>query len=145
MTAVERGAVDAVRAYLDALNGGSADRVAGCVTEDFVNEHTSALGHSLVGRAGYRERLAGFLAAFSGLHYEIEHLIADGEDVAVAYRMTAQWLATPAAQPRPFAIRGMFRFRVRDGLIAHRVDYWDSADFQRQVQLAQRDDIQPKR
>ena len=25
----------------------------------------------------------------------------------------------------PITVRGMFRFRVRDGLVAHRVDYWD--------------------
>jgi hypothetical protein len=34
---------------------------------------------------------------------------------------------------RPVVIRGVFRFRVEDGLIAHRADYWDGADFQRQV------------
>ncbi len=130
----ERGAADAVRAYLDALNRGSTDEIAACVTEDFVNEHTAALGHSVTGRSAYRERLVGFLAAFAGLHYQVERLIADGENVAVAYRMTAQWRETAAATPRPFTIRGMFRFEVRDGLVAHRVDYWDSGEFRRQVQ-----------
>ncbi len=134
MTAPVRGAADAVRAYLEALNRGSADEIAACVTLDFVNEHTATLGQSLVGRSAYRERLVGFLAAFSGLHYEVERLIADGADIAVAYRMTAQWRETAAATPRPVTIRGMFRFEVRDGLIARRVDYWDSADFRRQVQ-----------
>ena len=129
-----RVAADAVRAYLDALNRGSADEIAACVTEDFVNEHTAALGQSVTGRSAYRERLVGFLAAFSGLHYQVERLIADGDDVAVAYRMTAQWRETAAATPRPFSIRGMFRFEVRDGLVAHRVDYWDSGEFRRQVQ-----------
>ena len=129
-----RGAADTVRAYLDALNRGSAAQAAACVTEDFVNEHTATLGQSVVGRSAYRERLVGFLAGFSGLHYEIERLIADGSDVAVAYRMSAQWRENAAATPRPFTIRGMFRFEVRDGLIAHRVDYWDSAEFRRQVQ-----------
>jgi ketosteroid isomerase-like protein len=47
--------------------------------------------------------------------------------VAVPYTMTA------TVQGKPIRIRGMFRFRVRDGLIAHRVDYWDSAEFTRQT------------
>jgi ketosteroid isomerase-like protein len=55
--------------------------------------------------------------------------------------MSADWHA-PGAAERPFTIRGMFRFVVRNGLIAHRVDYWDSADFRRQVQG---DSAQPKR
>jgi steroid delta-isomerase-like uncharacterized protein len=123
-----------VRAYLEALNRGSADEVAACVSDDFVNEHTSTLGESVTGRVAYRQRLGGFLAGFSGLHYEIEQLIAEGDNVAVAYRMSADWRGPGAGPARPFAIRGMFRFVVRNGLIAHRVDYWDSADFRRQVQ-----------
>jgi steroid delta-isomerase-like uncharacterized protein len=134
VTAPVRGAAEAVRAYLDALNRGSADEIAACVTEDFVNEHTATLGQSVLGRSTYHQRLGGFLTAFSGLHYQVERLIADGGDVAVAYRMTAQWCETAAATPRPFAIRGMFRFEVRDGLVCHRVDYWDSGEFRRQVQ-----------
>jgi steroid delta-isomerase-like uncharacterized protein len=134
VTVPVRGAADAVRAYLDALNRGNADEVAACVTEDFVNEHTAALGQSVVSRSAYRQRLGGFLAAFSGLHYQIERLIVEGNDVAVAYRMTADWRETADATPRPFTIRGMFRFEVRDGLVAHRVDYWDSSEFRRQVQ-----------
>jgi len=136
VTTPVRAAADAVRAYLDALNRASADEVAACVTEDFVNEHTAAFGQSVVGRNAYRERLVGFLAGFPGLHYQVERLIADGDDVAVAYRMSAQWRETAAATPRPFTIRGMFRFEVRDGLIAHRVDYWDSAEFRRQMQAS---------
>jgi predicted ester cyclase len=121
----------AVEAYLDALNAGDADRIASRVTDDFENEHTSTLGHGLHGRAAYRERLPSFLEQFSGLHYSVEDLIVDGDRAAVAYRMTCRWQGDGG--DRPVSIRGMFRFRVADGLIAHRVDYWDSADFQRQV------------
>ena len=117
----------AVLDYVDALNGGDPDAIAACVTEDFVNEHTSAVGHSLRGRAAYRERLPQFLGEMQGLHYEVEDLIAEGDRCAVAYTMTATWCG------HPFTIRGMFRMRVRDGLIAHRVDYWDSLEFMRQT------------
>lgn len=113
--------------YIAALNGGDADGIAACVTEDFVNEHTSAVGHSLTGRAAYRERLPRFLGEMEGLHYEVEDLIAEGDRCAVPYTMTGTWCG------HPFSIRGIFRITVRDGLIAHRVDYWDSLEFMRQT------------
>jgi steroid delta-isomerase-like uncharacterized protein len=125
----------AVRAYLAALDAGDPGAVAACVTEDFVNEHTSRLAESVCGREAYRERLAAFLAEFRALRYEIEELIVDGERCAVAYRMSARWAGTDPGSPRdrPFTLRGMFRFRVEAGRIAHRVDYFDSAEFERQV------------
>jgi ketosteroid isomerase-like protein len=116
-----------VERYLAALNGGDADEIAACVTPDFRNEHTSAAGRSLTGRAAYRERLPGFLARFAGLRYETEDVLVDGDRAAVAYRMSCRH------DGRPVVIRGMFRFRVAGGLIAHRVDYWDGADFERQT------------
>jgi ketosteroid isomerase-like protein len=113
-----------VTAYLTAFDTGDPDAVAAWVTEDFVNEHTSARGRSLVGRAAYRERLPGFLAAFAGLHYEVEEVLVDGDRAAVAYRMTATMQREGAAAV-PLAVRGVFRLGVRDGLVATRADYWD--------------------
>jgi ketosteroid isomerase-like protein len=117
----------AVGRYLDALNSGDPDRIAACVTEDFFNEHTSALGHSRRGRDAYRERLPSFLAEFGGLHYEVEDTVVEGERAAVAYTMTCVY------QGSPVSVRGVFRFHVQDGLVSHRVDYWDSAAFMAQV------------
>jgi ketosteroid isomerase-like protein len=117
----------AVGRYIDALNGGDPDRIASCVTEDFCNEHTSALGHSRRGREPYRERLPSFLAEFAGLHYEVEDTVVEADRAAVAYTMTCTYRGTPVS------VRGMFRFEVEGGLIAHRVDYWDSAVFLRQL------------
>lgn len=113
--------------YIAALNSGDPDAIAACVTEDFVNEHTSAVGHSLRGRAAYRERLPRFLGEMQGLHYDVEDLIAEGDRCAVPYTMRATWCG------HPVSIRGIFRIRVRDGLVAHRVDYWDSLEFMRQT------------
>lgn len=135
MTGHDDGPAAAVRAYIAALNRGSIEDIVACVSDGFVNEHTSTLGKTIVGREAYREAIGGFLARFPGLHYEVEQLIADGSQVAVAYRMSGNWRETDAsaAPGRPFSIRGMFRFKVESGRIVHRVDYWDSDDFQRQV------------
>ncbi len=124
----ERAATTAaVERYLAALNAHDADAAAAAVTEDFVNEHTSVRGASVTGRAAYRERLDGFLAGFPDLRYEVEDLLVDGARAAVPYSMTM------TVDGRPVRLRGIFRFTVRDGLIAHRVDYWDGEDFRRQV------------
>jgi ketosteroid isomerase-like protein len=128
MSDAERSPRATVRAYLDALNRGDADDIAACVSENFINEHTSTLGETIVGREAYRNRVSQFLQTFAQLHYDTETMIVDGEEVAVPYRMSAIW------RDRPFTIRGMFRFRVEQGHVVHRVDYWDSADFTRQVE-----------
>ena len=127
-----------VRSYIGALNRGNPDDIASYVSEEFINEHTSALGETVTGRGAYRARLEGFLGQFRELHYEIEQTIAEGAQVAVAYRMSARYrdVSSGSAVDCPIQIRGMFRFRVEQGRIVHRVDYWDSAEFQRQLHPA---------
>ncbi|MFI0423078.1 ester cyclase [Spongiactinospora sp. 9N601] len=121
---------EAVERYIHALNGHDRDEIAACVTPGFFNEHTSAAGVSVRGRDAYRERLASFLAGFSELRYEVEDMLIDGDRAAVPYRMSARYGGAPVS------IRGMFRFRVSGGLIDHRVDYWDGAEFERQVEAS---------
>ncbi|MDZ7733254.1 MAG: nuclear transport factor 2 family protein, partial [Acidimicrobiia bacterium] len=100
------------------------------MTEDFVNEHTSSLGTGCIGRAAYRKRLPGFLATFEGLGYDVERTIAQGDRVAACYRLIA------TNQGLPVEIPGVMVFELRDGLVAHRTDYWDSLTFLRQTDQA---------
>lgn len=138
-TGDERNDAAAVRAsverYLCALNAHDPDATAACVAVDFFNEHTSALGTSVRGRDAYRTRLKEFFGRFRELHYDVEDWIVDGDRVAVPYRMTFTIVET--GRPSPVAIRGMFRFRVVDGEITHRTDYWDSGDYSRQTERPQ--------
>ena len=119
------------RAYLEAFATGDPDAVAAFVTEDFVNEHTAALGHGCEGKAEYRRRLPGFLASMAGLHYDVEEVIAQGPRAVAAYILRG------TVHDRPIAVRGVMRLQFRDGLIARRTDYWDSLVFQRQAGLAE--------
>jgi steroid delta-isomerase-like uncharacterized protein len=128
----ETGTADVVKGYITALNRGDADEIACFVTEDFHNEHTSARGHSVRGRGAYRERLESFLSTFADLHYQVEDLIVDEDRAALPYTMTFNWLGK-GPPGRPVQIRGMFRFRVVGQEIAHRVDYWDSREVERQI------------
>jgi predicted ester cyclase len=116
--------------YLESFSTGKADAVAAFVTDDFVNEHTAALGSGCVGIDEYRRRLPGFLESMPGLRYEVEDVVSEGDRVSAAYTLRT------VINERPIAVRGVMRFVVRDGLIAQRTDYWDSLVFQRQAGLA---------
>jgi ketosteroid isomerase-like protein len=120
-------AVDVVLSYLAAFSDADPEAIAAHVSEDFWNEHVSTLGASSRSRAEYRRRLPDFLQDFEGLQYHVEDVVADGADVVVAYRLTARYDGVDVA------LRGVFRFEVRAGLIAHRVDYFDSKTFLDQI------------
>jgi len=126
-----------VREYLDAIGGRDPDRIVTYVADDYTSVHIAARGTGLTGREAYRARLDIFLADFPELEYEVIDLIAAPDRVAVDYMMRGRY-AGSGVDHAPFEIRGAFWFVLRDGLIAHRVDYRDSATFEQQVGLAER-------
>jgi ketosteroid isomerase-like protein len=130
MSTATQSPAEVCRGYLEAFATGQPEAVAAFVTDDFINEHTAALGGGCVGIDEYRKRLPGFLASMPDLRYHIEDVVAEGNHVYVAYTLRT------TANDRPIAVRGVMRFLVRDGRIAHRIDYWDSLVFQRQAGLA---------
>ena len=110
---------DIVRSYLNAFASGDPETVASHVTDDFENIQVGLLGTGCSGADTYRERLSGFLGAFTNLKYDVEDLIVDGDKVAAAYKMTF------TDNGRPMAIDGVMVITIRDGQIAIRKDYWD--------------------
>lgn len=116
--------------YLEAFATADPEAVTAMVTDDFVNEHTAALGSGCTSKDAYCRRVPGFLASMPGLRYEIEDLAADGNNVYAAYTLHAH------VNDRDVAVRGVMHFRVRGELIAQRTDYWDSLMFQRQAGMA---------
>ena len=77
-----------------------------------------------------REACALITGGGSGLGRALSlELASRGARVAVAYTLHAH------VNERDVAVRGVMRFDVRDGLIARRVDYWDSTVFLRQAGL----------
>jgi ketosteroid isomerase-like protein len=115
--------------YLASFATGDPAAVVANVTDDFVNEHTAALGTGCTGRDEYARRVPGFLASMPGLRYEVEDVVADGDRVVAAYTLHTH------VNDRDVAVRGVMRFVVRDGLVAHRIDYWDSLVFKQQAGL----------
>ena len=129
MSACETCARDVCLAYLAAFGTGDPDAVTSLVTDDFVNEHTAALGGGCIGKAEYVRRVPGFLASMPGLRYEVEEVIAENDRVAVAYTLHSR------VNDRDISVRGVMRFRVEGELIARRTDYWDSLVFKQQAGL----------
>lgn len=127
MNAPGRSPAAAALAYLDAFESDDPDRIAAQVTDDFVNEHTAALGVGCAGRDEYRNRLPDFLSSFTGLRYDVEDVVTDSDRVVVAYTMRA------IHDGHPVEIRGVMWIVVRDGLVARRIDYWDALTFLRQT------------
>jgi ribokinase len=118
---------DVAAAYLASFATGDPDAVAHHVTDDFVNDHASALGSRGEGRDEYRRRLPGFLASFPGLRYDVERIVAEGSHAAVTYRMSA------TSDGWPIDIRGVMMIEVRDGKVARRTDYWDALTYLNQT------------
>ena len=117
-------------AYLAAFATGDPDNVTAMVTDDFVNEHTAALGSGCVGKDEYSRRVPGFLASMPGLRYNVEDITAAGSSVYAAYTLHTH------VNERDIAVRGVMHFRTEGDLVAMRTDYWDSLVFQRQAGLA---------
>ena len=122
-----RSAAETAAAYLAAFSTGEPEQVASNVTDDFVNDHASALGSGCEGIDEYRRRLPGFLGSLPGLRYEVEQLIVDGPDVAAPYTLTA------TSGGHPVEIRGVMVIETRDGKVSRRTDYWDALTFLRQT------------
>ena len=118
--------------YLASFATRDADRITAHVSDDFVNDHASALGSGCVGRAEYRRRLPAFLASMPGLRYDAGEPIVDGARVAVPYDLHAQG-TTPDGNTVPVHVRGVMLLRVERGLVAERLDVWDALTYLRQV------------
>ncbi|MFV2040042.1 MAG: nuclear transport factor 2 family protein, partial [Acidimicrobiales bacterium] len=93
-----------VRSYLGSFAGRDPAAIAAHVSDDFRNEHVSALGRGCVGRDEYELRLPTFLDGMQGLEYTVEDLLVDGDRAVVTYTMTALWQGA-----KPVEVRGAQR------------------------------------
>ena len=117
--------IAAQQAFGEAVNSGSLDFDL-LVAPDSV-DHDPAPGQ-VPGPAGYRTLFAELRAAFSDLHIEVEHLLADGDDVAFAYTLTGTHDGPLMGHPgtgRAIKVRGLQISRFSDGKLVER---WGSSD-----------------
>ena len=128
---------DVMTAYFDALADQNLDAIAAAWAPDGA---MTALGVEVVGPAGLRAYWAEFFGAIPDFRFEVQDIVADGDQVAVHWAGKGTFAGPNAFQgiEPTFArldLAGLDLFDLRDGQIVREHAYTDGADFARQVGL----------
>jgi len=117
--------IAAQQAFGDTVNSGALEFDA-LVAADSV-DHDPGPGQ-VPGPAGYKALFSELRTAFPDMHLEVEHLVADGDDVAFAYTLTGThdgpFMGHPATG-RAIKVRGLQISTILDGKLVER---WGSSD-----------------
>lgn len=124
--------------WVDGLNRGDvsvADKVfaADCVI------HINGSPDPNLGVAGFRQMVAGLLAAFPDLRFTIEDQIVAGDKVAtrwVAEGTNSAPFGNVPATGRRVRVDGLILDRVADGRVVERWEQWDQSGMMQQLGLA---------
>ena len=124
-------------AYFDALADQDLDAIAAAWAPD---GSMTALGVEVAGPAGLRAYWAEFFGAIPDFRFEVQDIVADGEQVAVHWAGKGTFAGPNAFQgiEPTFArldLAGLDLFDLRDGQIVREHAYTDGAKFARQVGL----------
>jgi limonene-1,2-epoxide hydrolase len=114
-----------VQRFLEVCTNGDADEFAGFFTADAV--WWNAPWQAIVGRDAIREALRRGAERMTALPWEVRHIAAIG-DVVLTERIDH----FIAGETR-ISVPCMGTFELRDGKIAAWRDYWDLAQFERQL------------
>lgn len=111
-----RAAVEALNA---AVNAHDLSALHLAVTDDVVFENTNPApdGTRIEGRDAFGRFWAQWFAANPDARFEVEELVAAGD------RAVVRWVYRKTRDGRPWHIRGIDLFRVRDGRIAEKLSY----------------------
>lgn len=130
--------VQATQRFGEAINQGKLD-VLRQVMASGVIDHDPAPDQG-PGPEGFIQFFEGFRDAFPDLEVNVEHMVCDDDNVAIAYTVTGTqqgaFLGVPATGRR-ISARGMQIARFEDGKIVER---WGSSD---QLGILQQLDAQP--
>ncbi|MBI1186028.1 MAG: limonene-1,2-epoxide hydrolase [Alphaproteobacteria bacterium] len=118
--------VDLVLAFIAAWERRDLDAILAAVTEDVVYHNIPM--QPVTGRDAMRQALAPFLTPATAVRWAVR-AIAEAADGAVLTERLDEF----EFGPKRLAIPVMGIFELRDGLIAQWRDYFDLADFQRQM------------
>jgi ketosteroid isomerase-like protein len=114
---------DATRAVVerfnDAINRQDLEAVAHMLHEDTVFENTSPApdGTRIEGKAAVRAFWAKWFASNPGARFEAEEIFAAGD------RCTVRWIYRKLRNGKPWHLRGVDVFTVRDGKILGKLSY----------------------
>ena len=109
-----------VLAFLDGTHGGRPEVVDETVAEGILT-HGFPAGRNPRSRAEYKQFFREFGAAFTGMSYRTEEVVAEGDRVAVRFAVEVDHTgpyAGIAPTGRRVGFTGMVLYRLEDGLIA---------------------------
>jgi steroid delta-isomerase-like uncharacterized protein len=124
--------------WIDGLNRGDVSAADQAFAADCVI-HINGSPDRNLGLAGFKQMIAGLLAAFPGLHITIEDQIVVGDKVAtrwVAEGTNSAPFGSVPATGRRVRVDGLILDRVADGRIVERWEVWDQAGMMQQLGLA---------
>jgi ketosteroid isomerase-like protein len=109
----------AVARFNDAVNKHDAAGVAALLTDDTVFENTGPApdGTRLTGKAAVAAFWEKWFAANPGAAFEAEEIIVTGD------RAVVRWIYRKTRDGKPWHLRGIDVFAVRDGKIAAKLAY----------------------
>lgn len=120
---------EVVRRLIDEVwSQGNLDAADELVTDNYV-EHDPSLSEDVQGRKEFKQNVAEFREALSGLEKHIEEIVTDGDTVAVEYTFVGThdaelWDVEPTGQE--VRAKGMFFFHLDDGKIDEVTHLWNS-------------------
>jgi uncharacterized protein (TIGR02246 family) len=128
---------DVMTAYFDALAEQDLDAIAAAWAPDGA---MTAPGVEVAGPAGLRAYWAEFFGAIPDFRFEVQDIVADGDQVAVHWAGKGTFAGPNAFQgiEPTFArldLAGLDLFDLRDGQIVREHAYTDGAEFARQIGL----------
>lgn len=130
MLAQENRAI--VQAMVDALNHGDVEKAVG-----FTHLECKLDGKPF-GREGDRLRTQAFMSAFPGQVWSIDHLIAEGEWVSMAYTFQGNFTGPYGELPptgKPVRFTGVSFYQLKNGLFIEIWEYMDRLSLYQQLGL----------
>jgi len=124
--------------WIDGLNRGDVSVAEKVFAADCVI-HINGSPEPNLGVAGFKQMIAGLLAAFPDLRLSIEDQIVAGDKVAtrwVAEGTNSAPFGNVPATGRRVRVDGLILDRVADGRVVERWELWDQAGMMQQLGLA---------
>jgi steroid delta-isomerase-like uncharacterized protein len=111
--------LEAVQRFNDAFNSHNVDAVMEAMTKDCVFESTNPPpdGQRFEGEAAVRAVWEKFFAAYPDAHFAAEEMFVADD------RCVVRWVYQKTKEGKPWHLRGVDLFRVRDGKIAEKYSY----------------------
>ncbi len=126
---------DLINAFFAGCNGHEPARVASLYAPDGSHEDV-ATGHSRSGHDALEQGLSHFLKTIPDAHWEESQRIVAGKATVVSYVLTGHLQADLGpfkARGQAVSLPGVYVVTCKDDKITSSRDYWDAADFGRQV------------